>query len=411
MQVRALRLAHRSSGGRSSWGRWVAALLVLAMWPRDGYCAPAAPPAPDRIPIAVLWMGEAEAEIGPRVVEDVNAALTRKLSARPIDSAEDRRLLAEGGPSAKVTAQLRAGEAALARGKLAEAARLFEAAEAQLFAEVPFDSMRGRIAEIERALLLTYDQLGRNADAVRAAARLQMAPGTAEDMRALIERHGGGKTIGAALPPVEIVSQPPGAQVYRNLLPIGVTPLLVDGGAREVDFVDVEAPGYRRAHLALGMGGRTELVLAREDRLSVLVDRIRDQAPDAPPAEVAALGKRVGAGRVLALMPDGSRKVLARWLDVGHGKWSDASLRVDNAGQLAMERLAGYAAPGEPQGNGAGAQLATPPQLAETPTKKKLGIWGKWYTWVAAAGVVALVVGLLVAQNVGDDKLTVTSSH
>jgi len=357
-------------------------------------------------------MGEAEADIGPRLVEEVNTALTRKVSARPIDSADDRRVLAEGGASAKVTALLRAGESSLARAKLADAQGLLEAAETLLFAEVPFESMRGKLADVERALLLTYDQLGKGRDAARAAARLQMTPGTNEELAALLARHGGGKVYGAALPPVEIVSQPAGAQVYRNLLPIGVTPLFVDGGAREIDFVDVETTGFRRAHVALGSGGRVELQLTREERLSVLVDRIRDQAPDAPPAEVAALGKRVGAGRVLAILPDGSRKVLARWLDVNQGKWSDATLRVDNAGQVAMERLAGYAAPAEPNGgNGAGAQLAASPETPPTPVKKKLGIWGRWYTWVAAGGVVALVVGLLVAQNVGDDKLTVTSSH
>jgi len=80
-----------------------------------------------------------------------------------------------------------------------------------------------------------------------------------------------------------------------------------------------------------------------------------------------------------------------------------------------MERLAGYAAPAEPGGAGGTAQARSSVRCrrreSPAPPKKKLGIWGKWYTWVAAGGVVALVVGLLVAQNVGDDKLTVKSSH
>jgi hypothetical protein len=170
----------------------------------------------------------------------------------------------------------------------------------------------------------------------------------------------------------------------------------------------VEAPGYRRTHLALGVGGRVELVLTKEDRLGVLVDRVREQAPDASASDVAALGARVGAVRVLAILPDGPRKVLARWLDVGGKHWAEATLRVDNGGQVAMERLAGYVAPG---GDAAGASLAPAPAPVEQPKKKKLGIWGKWYTWVAAAGVVGLVVTLLVVQNVGDDKTTVTSMH
>jgi hypothetical protein len=291
----------------------------------------------------------------------------------------------------------------------------FEAAEAQLLAEAPFESLRSHLAEVERGLLSVNDQLGRAPAAARAAARLRMTPGVDEDVKVLFDRYGGAAPIyGAALPPVELLSQPPGAQVYRDLLPVCVTPCMVDGGDRAIDFVDVEAAGFRRAHVALGSGGRIELVLAKEDRLGVLVDRVREQAPDAPPADVAALGKRVGAARVLAILPDGPRKVLARWLDVGGAKWANATLRVDNAGQIAMERLAGYAAPAEPGGQGAegaGAQLAAQKPAEAPPAKKKLGIWGKWYTWVAAVGVVGLVVGLLVAQNVGDDKVTVTSSH
>jgi hypothetical protein len=73
-----------------------------------------------------------------------------------------------------------------------------------------------------------------------------------------------------------------------------------------------------------------------------------------------------------------------------------------------MERLAMYVAPKEPSG--------PPPSLALTaqpPEKKKskLGAWGKWYTWVAAGGVVALIVTILVVQKVGDDSLTVSASH
>jgi hypothetical protein len=45
------------------------------------------------------------------------------------------------------------------------------------------------------------------------------------------------------------------------------------------------------------------------------------------------------------------------------------------------------------------------------PPKSERSAWGKWYTWVAAAGVVALVAGLLIAEHVGDDKVTVTASH
>jgi hypothetical protein len=55
-------------------------------------------------------------------------------------------------------------------------------------------------------------------------------------------------------------------------------------------------------------------------------------------------------------------------------------------------------------------ELAAGPAPAAPPPpekKSKWGAWGKWYTWVAAGGVLALVAGLLIAQNVGDDNLKV----
>ena len=391
--------------------RAVAALVVVAF---SSAVVHAQPPPQERAPVGVLWMGEDDAEVAPRLVDEVNAAVGRKQSVRLIDSATDRRVFAEGGPSARVQVELRTAESLLARGKLAEAATALESAEQHLFTDVPFDSFRSRLGEIERGLLLVYDQLGRNEDAARAATRLRMVPGTTDDVKVLFERHSAGVRSGAALPPVEIVSTPAGAQVYRDLQPVGVTPLTIDGGDRGVDFVDIEANGYRRSHLPLGMGGRVDVALAPEDRLGVLVDRVRDQAPDAPASDVAALGKRVGAERVLVILPDGPRKVLARWLEVKSQKWSDPTLRVDNAGQPAMERLAAYVAPGDAS-NGDGAQLGPAPAATAPPAmapakKSKYGMWGKWYTWVAAVAVVGLVVGLLVAQNVGDDKLTIKSS-
>ena len=402
---------------KSSWGtRTVSAIVAVTFCSAVVHAEPAAqaPPPQQKAPVGVLWMGEDDVDLGPRLVDEVSAAIERKQSVRVLDSATDRRVLAEGGPSARVQTELRAAESLLARGKLAEAATALESAEQHLFGDVPFESFRARLGEVERGLLLVYDQLGRNDDAARAAARLRMAPGSTDDTKVLLDRHSGGRRSGAALPPVELVSTPAGAQVYRNLQLVGVTPTTVDGGDRGVDFVDIEAKGFRRAHLPLGMGGHVEVVLAPEERLGVLVDHVRDQAPDAPASEVAALGTRVGATRVLVILPDGPRKILARWLDVKSQKWSDPTLRADNAGQPAIERIASYVAPGDPT-NGDGAQLGPAPAatapLAAAPAKKsKYGMWGKWYTWVAAVAVIGLVVGLLVAQNVGDDKLTIKSS-
>lgn len=368
--------------------------------------------AVDRVPIAVVWMGDAASlETGgaQRTVEDVNLQLARTPTARPIDGVEDRRTLVEGGPATHVQLLLRRAEASFVKLKYADAARDYEAAEQTLMSDVPFDFLRATLGDVERNLLACYDQLGRVADAARAAERLSWTAGSNEDMKRLVDKYWVPRSWEPARPPVTVESEPPGATVYRDLREMGAAPQTMAGGDPSVDVVDVEARGFRRAHRELRAGETMKVALVKEDRLGVLVDAIRAQSPDANPKDVAAVGRRVGAARVLVLLPDGPKKLLGRWLDVDKAAWAPESARVDAGGGAAMERLAMYAAPKEQAG---------PPTLvagatAPAPEKKKsrLGAWGKWYTWVAAGAVVALVVGVLVASKVGDDSLTVTAAH
>jgi hypothetical protein len=200
-----------------------------------------------------------------------------------------------------------------------------------------------------------------------------------------------------------VQSEPVGADVFRDLSPVGQTPLEVQGGDPTLDVLDVELPGYKRVHQPLDRtGGDVAVTLVKEDRIGALVDAVRAKAPDAPAAEMAQLGKRVGATRLLALMPDGTGKVLARWLDVKQAKWGASALRTDG---LQGGALAGYVAPAVPATATAAATVA---KQGPVPVKKsKWGAWGKWYTWVAAGAVVLLVGGLLIAQHVGSDSLKV----
>jgi hypothetical protein len=365
----------------------------------------------DRVPVAVVWMGDAEsiAAGAQRTVDDVNTALGRTQTARPIDGVEDRRLLVEGGPSTRVQMLLRRAEASFVKLKYADAARDYEAAEQVLMNEVPLEVLRHNLGDVERSLLACYDQLGRAADAARAAERLSWTAGSNEDVKRLIDRYWVPRTWEPAMPPVTVETEPPGATVYRDLRELGPAPQTMPGGDATVDVIDVEARGYRRAHRELRAGETVHVALVKEDRLGVLVDAIRAQSPDANPKDVAAVGRRVGAARVLVLLPDGPKKLLGRWLDVDKAAWAPESVRVDAGGPAAMERLAMYAAPKEPAGP-PGAAIAG---AAPAPEKKKSrrGAWGKWYTWVAAGAVVALVVGVLIASKVGDDSLTVTASH
>ncbi len=376
---------------------------------------PATPATPDRSPVAVLWMGDAQTlDEGTRVAEEVNAALNRTPGARGLDSAEDRRLLIEGGAVTRVQAIVTRADAAFVKLKMAEAAKEYEAAEQLLSTDVPFLVTQQKLGAVERNLLVCYDQLGRHDDAARAAERLSWTAGSNEDVKTLLDRHLRNRAYQPAWAPVKVTTVPPGALVYRNLQAAGASPLEVAGGDPAVDVLDFEAPGFRRAHVELThSAGEIVVTLVPEERLGALVDEVRARAPDSPPPLVAKLGKRVGAVRVLALQPDGN-KLLARWLDVPSAKWAAASIRVDAAGQPAMDRLAGYAAPAA----NAGADLSHPVVAAvvgkaapKVAAKSKWGAWGKWYTWVAAGGVLVLVAALLIAQHVGDDSLTIAVSH
>jgi hypothetical protein len=351
----------------------------------------------------VIWAGEVGTDDrGVRAVGAVHQALEKSPSVRPLDSAEDRRTLRDGGPAAELDRALTRAEAALAKLKCTDAIRDYEAAENLLLTEVPLRLVRARFADVMRGLLACYDQLGRKDDAARVAERLTFAPGTRDDVASLMARYHVPRTYGPVPPPVQIETEPAGAQVSRDLQPVGPGPVEVFGGEAWVDFVDAELEGYRRAHAVLGGGGTVKLVLQKEERLSALVDEVRLAMPDAPLGLVKAVGERVGAARVLVLAPDGAEsRLVARWFDVAAGRWGADALHAEGDG--AADKIALYVAPQAP----VAAQVAAKP-----PSKKsRLGVWGKWYTWLAAGAVVALVAGLLIAEHVGDDKVHVTVSH
>jgi len=370
----------------------------------------------DRIPVAALWLGDAStADQGQRVADDVYRALSHFAGARALDSTEDRAKLVEGGAVSRSVAAQARGDALFVKTKCADAVKEYTEAERLLLEETPFEAAQRRLGAVERNLLVCYDQLGRGDDAARAAERLGWTAGTNDDVKAILERNLRSRAWQPAYAPIKIVSDPPGALVYRNLQPVGAAPIEVSGGDPTVDVLDAELAGYRRVHQTLGHGdGELRIQLVKEDRLGELVDHARIKAPDAPAAEVGALGKKVGAARMLTLYPAGD-KLVARWLDVATGKWAPATIKVDATGTPAMERLAGYVAPRveggettEPQAAPSAVAVKKVPQPAQ---KSKWGAWGKWYTWVAAGGVLALVAALLIAQNVGSDSLKVQVTH
>jgi hypothetical protein len=381
---------------------------ILALW-----CVGAAAQAAERVPVAVVWLGDAStlAE-GSRIVGEVDVSIGRATqTARPLDSAADRRALVDGGPSTRADEHIARADAAFAKLKFADAAKAYAQAEQLLLEETPIGVTQRRLGAVERGLLVCFDQLNQPEDAARAAERLSWTAGTNEDVAKLLAKYGRDHRWEPAMPPVQLTAVPEGAQVYRNLQPIGAAPATVAGGEPSVDVVDLELAGYRRAHSPLGspLGGVSsiDVKLVKEDRIAVLVDELRAAAPNATAAQVAALGQRLGAARVLVLAPEGPARVRARWLDVTKAAWGGEPIEVDSAGAPAMDKVAVYASPASPVAAGAVVVTKQPTK----PEEKQKSAWGKWYTWVAAGGVVILIGTLLIVDKVGSDKLTVKASH
>jgi hypothetical protein len=364
----------------------------------------------DRVPVAVVWLGDATTiEDGTRVAGEVGAALSRSKdgTGRPLDSAADRKALVEGGPATQAELQILRGDAAFAKLKFSDAAKAYVLAELMLLEETPLSVTQRRLGAVERALLACFDQLNMPEEAARAAERIGWTAGTNDDVQKLLERHQKDRRWQPAMPPIQVTSVPEGAQVYRDLQPLGVSPQAVAGGDISVDVVDVELAGYKRFHqpLAAGLTPVTvEAKLVKEDRIGVLVDDLRLQAPEPPVGQVAEVGRRVGAARVLVIAPDGAARLRARWVDVKKSTWGGAALNVEAAGQSAMDRLANFVAP-------APVVAVAPPAAPTKPPEKPKSAWGKWYTWVAAGGVLVLIGTLLIVDRVGNDQLTVNASH
>lgn len=357
--------------------------------------------AGDRSPVAVLWVGDvADDGRGLALVDSVNAALGKSPTARPIDAQSVLGLQLRKMPSTAVEALLKQGREQFGALKFADAQKTYEEAEQIAFDALPLAALQKNFAEIERGLLATYDQLNRPADAARAAERLSWVVAADEPVKALLDKYWQPRLFDIAYPPVMVQTEPPGAQVWRNMKLMGPSPVAMIGGDGSEDRLFVELPGHRSVRPVFGWKDRQlKLVLPPEDRLAVRLDQLRQSHLEAQPALVAALGKELGAERVLLVSFD-KDAIVARAVDVQQGSAGAIT-------KLATTELDKLATLGAPAAAPAPAVAAAAQKPAETPKKNK---WGKWYTWVAAGGVVLLVGGLLIAQNVGDDKFTVSVS-
>jgi hypothetical protein len=401
--------------------------------------------AGERAPTAVLWLGTAD----ERVTAAVERALASSAELRPLSDEAARRTLIDGGPVARVAARLAEGrERYAALTELAEADRRLAEAEATALRELPVAEACPRLAEIE-TLRLRYAELTLDEGAAARAALLlsacasAYATALAPEVATAVARHP--VPPPHALPAARIESEPPGAGVYLDLRLIGKTPLALPVERRADAWLDVEAPGMRKVHRAAPEAGMLAVSLSPEERLGPLIDRARAAAGGEPPADlVASIGREVGAVRVIVLRrsPDGAA-LQARVVDVAAGAWTNPplSLPLDAFARPPMDgpesagaRIAGYAAPSQsapaavapptvaaaaapPVAVAAAPTIVAAPSVApsKNATPKPVPPWKRWYTWVAAGGVLALVGGLWLADHYGvgqgSDQITVHVTH
>jgi hypothetical protein len=415
-----------------------------------------------RAPVAVLWLDSVAAPGGqaepppPEQVALLDRALQEAREVRALDDPEVKRVLAEGGAAARVARRVIEARRFFAAQRLGEADAALAAAEDIALRELPVAELGRPLGEIASLRLLCAELLRDEAKAAHAARLLGLVDFAATpEVMAAAERHRAAYGPFPAAPPVRVETDPPGADVYVDLRPVGKAPVDLPLGRHPEALVDIEAPGYAKIHRSGLAAGMLAVALRRQGQLGHMVDALRALA-ELPETEVAALGREVGAERVLVVRPrqaatGGVEVVEARVLDVAQGRWAKQPVTVSLGGEagagaaggvtpamrlaayagssalVALDGKAGEAVTGKPLAthpailsalnarptavtSASLVRRAAPPPAKVSSSKTRLS-WKKWYTWVIAGGLGAAVVGVVVANRVGDDQVTVRVSH
>lgn len=368
-------------------------------------------PAPAAgVPTAALFCGEPGEPPPPD--------LARALAAAQIPVLPGGALVFAGqtlGAARKAVLELRCGEALPA----------LEQAEARLMEEAAVEDSKPLLAQIEALLLLCADRLGDGPRALRAADRLLMtAQRPPPDVALVLQRYRPNPVAGPPPPPTRVETDPRGAQVIRNLLKVGQSPTEVPGGNPNTDLLDVEIPGWRKVHRPLGSGETLSLLLRPEDRLPVLVDAActRPTGSDDQAAALSRLAALQQTGhappRVIVLSPQQrggapipGERLRARAYDVTQQRWLGALAEVPAGAAAAQAQQIAALSQSMPPGKAPPGKAQA--QVKQEPKKSSFSFLGisfrktKWYTWVIAGGVAALIAGLLIAEQVGSDSVTV----
>ena len=344
------------------------------------------------------------------------------------------------GPIRSAAEQVVAARAALANLRCAEVIPSLRKAGETLLDEVPVATAQPVTRDLFGLLLLCADRIGDAPSAERAVTVLsaQTEP-LPMDLALIMPRYQRGAVFGPPRAPVRVESDPPGATVIRNAQVLGQTPVVIDGGRVDSDAVYVELAGMRKVRRPLGSGENLFVSLRPEDRLPLLLDQVASQ-PFGSDAQAALLKELASSpavamqlgGRLLVFgpklregVPVAGESLLARVYDLERREWLGPSGEVAigppaSQADALVAQLAGTAAPAAklavaPSAVVApGAKPATAPEPAEKDksTGSKLPFAKtKWYTWVVAGGVAALIGGLLIAERFSSEKITATATH
>jgi hypothetical protein len=414
---------------------FVAALVscTVALGSQGTLVAAAEPPAaPVVVAAPVAAAPPAKPVAPPRAILVYSAPPGETLPAELRRELDGNIHIPSPGPLSLAAQALRDARQALRELRCSEALPLLSQASEKVLAEVLLPDARPLLSEMYGIMLVCADRVSDGASAQRASTALRAMQATLPADVLLVQgRYPEQPLFGPPRAPVHIESDPPGAVVLRNLVPVGVTPLDVPGGVPELDFIDVELPGYHKLHRPLGTNQQLLLALRPEERIPLLFDRVGLFPPNSEQqlSAVQTLADQPAARvwptrRILVVGPkqrDGTpmagETLIARVYDLDRRLWSGppAEIASGAAAAQAQALLALTAGPPPPQSPTSAAALA-PAAAVAAPKPVKGGFRlpfanTKWYTWVVAGGVAALIAGLLIAEKFSPEKLTISATH
>jgi hypothetical protein len=391
--------------------------------------------------IPSLAMAQTAARSLPPAV--YSAPLAEPLPAPLAQALTSKVRFVDPGPIRRAAEQVVAGRAALANLRCSEVIVSLRKAGETLLEEVPLATAQPIARDLFGLLLLCGDRIGDVPAAERAVAFLaaQTEP-LPTDLALIMPRYQHGALFGPPRAPVRVESDPPGATVLRNSQVVGQTPLTIDGGRPEADAVYVELSGMRKVRRPLGSGETLFVSLRPEDRLPLLLDQVAS-LPVGSDAQGALLKELAGSPAVAMQLgsrllvfgpkhregaPVAGESLSARVYDLERRDWvapmaevaigpapaqADALLAQLAGATLPAAQLAAPAAgPAAPATATAAAKAAAPASDKDKSSGSKLPFAKtKWYTWVVAGGVAALIGGLLIAERFSSEKITVTATH